>query len=127
MPEGEIFVNESSLEMLKMMFPNHSDDLIKYVLVKRLGEDEQAIAYILLDEEIVANYLKEMEGAKTRPKQLSEFLVSSTHIFETLFSVLGLCQDDLSCLIWKIIANLPSNLHYINAIKNTILKSHDWN
>lgn len=46
--------------MLKAMFPNHEESLIRFVMNKRLGEDEQAIAEVLLDEETVGNYTKEI-------------------------------------------------------------------
>lgn len=41
---------------MKMMFPNHSASLIEYVLFKRQGEDEQAIAEVMLDDQAMTKY-----------------------------------------------------------------------
>ena len=73
------------------MFPNHSEPLIRHVLYKRYGEDEQIIAEALLDDEAIARYNEELQQPATG-KMISELLSSTQSIFETFFDVLNV-QD----------------------------------
>lgn len=49
-------LDERLLDDMKAMFPNHSEQLVRHVLYRRQGEDEQTIAEALLDDEVVARY-----------------------------------------------------------------------
>lgn len=60
-------------------------------------------------------------------KQISEMLSSTQDFFEIFFEVLSLQCQELSLLTWKIISNIPNNPFHTELIRDTILKTNDWN
>ena len=109
-------LDERLFEDMKQMFPNHSEQLIRHVLYKRHGEDEQTIAEALLDDEAVARYNEELHQPATS-KMVSELLSSTQNIFETFFEVLNLQDPELSLLTWRIISNIPDNPYHTELVR----------